>query len=223
MRQWRIILAGTGAVLMAGGVTAALLAGGQHGFRPPSLPVTSPKVAPAVLPQAPPQAAPQAAALARSVPVRVAIPAIGVDAPVVPEGTDSTGALETPPLTEQNVTGWWDGGYTPGQDGPAVIVGHVDSAAAGPLVFWHLGELQPGDTVETTLADGATVWFTVTSLQDVSKTTFPTQAVYGPTTGPTLRLITCGGAFDYATGHYVDNLIVYASQQQHLPPPNIRP
>jgi LPXTG-site transpeptidase (sortase) family protein len=223
MRQWRIILAGTGAVLMVGGITAAVLAGSQNGYRPPSLPVTSPKVAPAVLPQAPPSAPPPAATVARSVPVRVSIPAIGVDAPVIPEGTDSTGALETPPLTEQNVTGWWDGGYTPGQDGPAVIVGHVDSAAAGPLVFWHLGELKPGDTVATTLADGDTVWFTVTALQDVSKTAFPTQAVYGPTTGPTLRLITCGGAFDYATGHYVDNLIVYASQQQHLPAPNIRP
>ncbi|MBO0839195.1 MAG: class F sortase [Actinobacteria bacterium] len=204
--------------LIAGGITAAALLAGHSGYRPPSLAATTPKVAPAATPQAPPGVA----AIARSAPVRVTIPAIGVKAQVIPEGTDSAGALQTPPLTARNVTGWWDGGYAPGQDGPAVIVGHVDSAAAGPLVFWQLRDLKPGDRVETTLADGATVWFTVTALQQVSKTNFPTRAVYGHTPGPTLRLITCAGAFDSATGHYADNLIVFASERP-APPPAARP
>ena len=106
--------------------------------------------------------------------------------------------------------GWWDGGSAPGQDGPAVLAGHIDSAAAGPLVFWNLHKLVAGDSVETVLANGNTVLFKVTALQEVSKNAFPTQQVYGPTSGPALRLITCGGSFDSASGHYQDNLIVYA-------------
>ena len=120
-----------------------------------------------------------------------------------------TGALETPPLNEKNVTGWWAGGSAPGQDGPAVIVGHVDSAAAGPLVFWHLHELKPGDVIET---EPGNLKFSVTGLQEVTKQRFPTQAVYGPTPGPQLRLITCGGAFDSGNGQYADNIIVYAAE-----------
>lgn len=194
---------GAGAVLLAGGVTAVLLAPRSH--QPPSLPV----VAPDVVPVASPQPSPGVTAVPRAQPVRVIIPAIGVNAPVIPEGTDSAGALETPPLTEKNVTGWWDGGPAPGQDGPAVIVGHVDSAAAGPLVFWHLGELKPGDVIQT---EPGNLMFTVTSLQEVTKSNFPTNAVYGQTPGPQLRLITCGGAFDSAAGVYVDNVIVYAAE-----------
>jgi sortase (surface protein transpeptidase) len=203
MRQWRIILAG-GVVVLVGGGTVALLAPRSH--QPPSLP----HVASSVAPPAPAQAAsPAAAAVPRTVPVRVIIPAIGVNASVIPEGTDSSGALEVPPLSAANVTGWWDGGSAPGQNGPAVVVGHVDSAAAGPLVFWHLGELKPGDVIET---EPGSLQFTVTALQEVGKNAFPTQQVYGPTPGPQLRLITCGGAFDPGTGHYVDNIIVYATE-----------
>jgi LPXTG-site transpeptidase (sortase) family protein len=149
-----------------------------------------------------------AAPVARHAPVRVVIPAIGVNAPVTPEGTDATGVLELPPLTEQNIAGWWDGGAAPGQDGPAVIAGHVDNTA-GPLVFWRLRQIKPGDIAET---EPGNLRFEVTKVTQVSKTTFPTDEVYGPTPDPELRLISCGGAFDRATGHYLSNVIVYATE-----------
>jgi sortase (surface protein transpeptidase) len=203
MKRWRIILIVAGAVLLAGGASAFLLAPRSH--QPPSfLPV-----APNIVPVASPLASPAVTTVPRVQPVRVIIPAIGTNASVIPEGTDSTGALETPPLNERNVTGWWAGGSAPGQDGPAVIVGHVDSAASGPLVFWHLSELKHGDVIET---EPGNLRFTVTGLQEVTKYQFPTQAVYGPTPGPQLRLITCGGAFDSGSGQYVDNIIVYATE-----------
>jgi sortase (surface protein transpeptidase) len=138
----------------------------------------------------------------------VVIPAIGVNAAVTPEGTDPSGALEMPALSSQNLAAWWDGGAAPGQDGPAVIAGHVDNAS-GPLVFWNLRLLKPGDRVET---EPGNLIFTVTSVTQVSKDAFPTAQVYGPVKDPQLRLITCGGDFDQATGHYLDNVIVYARE-----------
>jgi sortase (surface protein transpeptidase) len=200
------VLLAAGVVLLVAGVAVAVLA--PHSHKPPSLPVTAPSAAP-LMPKREALPAEGISAYPRIVPTNVIIPAIGVSATVIPEGLDSTGALETPPLSEQNVTGWWDGGAAPGQDGPAVIVGHVDSAAAGPLVFWNLDKMVAGESIEV---EPGNLWFTVTGTQEVGKTAFPTQAVYGPTAGPTLRLITCGGAFDSATGHYVDNFIVYATQ-----------
>jgi sortase (surface protein transpeptidase) len=138
----------------------------------------------------------------------VVIPAIGVDAAVTPEGTDPSGALEMPSLSARNLAAWWDGGAAPGQDGPAVIAGHVDNAS-GPLVFWNLRLLKPGDRVET---EPGNLVFTVTSVTQVGKDAFPTAQVYGPVKDPQLRLITCGGSFDQATGHYLDNVIVYARE-----------
>jgi sortase (surface protein transpeptidase) len=207
-RDGRTYLA-AGIVLAVAGVTFALLA--PRSQTPPSLPRTAPSTAPPAWLTAPPKAP---AAISRSVPVKLSIPAISVsDATVVPEGT-TDGALDVPPLSGPAAydVGWWDGGNTPGQDGPAVLVSHVNSAAMGNLTFANLDEMKAGEEAEVALADGATVWFTVTGTQEVSKTAFPTQAVYGPTPGPTLRLITCGGAFDSATGHYVDNLIVYLTE-----------
>ena len=149
-----------------------------------------------------------AAPIARTVPVRVIIPALDVNASVMPEGTDAAGDLEMPPLTAQNLAAWWDGGVAPGQDGPAVIAGHVDNAS-GPLVFWNLRLLRPGDVVET---EPGNLRFTVTAVTQVSKAGFPSASVYGPTKDPELRLVTCGGTFDYATGHYLSNVIVYARE-----------
>lgn len=193
-----VLLTGAGAVLLWHGL-------GAGGTVPPSL--AAPPAA-----SAPARAASPAAslpAIPRVIPQRLVIPAIGVDAAIVPEGTDSTGALEVPPLTARNLAGWWDGGAAPGQDGPAVIDGHVDSAQAGPLVFWNLRLLKPGDTVTV---EPAGVTFAVTAVAQVTKTSFPTSAVYGPTSRPELRLVTCGGTFDAATGHYLSNLIVYATE-----------
>jgi hypothetical protein len=208
-RDWRVYLA-AGVVLAVAGGAFALLAPRPH--QPPSLPRTAPSAAPsasALL--VPPKVA---AAIPRSIPVEIEIPSINVDAKIIPVGTDSSGALETPPLSgpQSYDAAWWDGGATPGQDGPSIIVGHIDSAAEGPLVFWNLHELVPGQAVEVTLADGAQVWFNVVGSQQVSKTDFPTQQVYGPTPWPTLRLITCTGDFDPQTGHYDDNLIVYLDE-----------
>jgi sortase (surface protein transpeptidase) len=194
-----------------GACAAAAIAGGalvvtMRPYVPPSLP--APPAAAASSQKAGP-AAPSARAVPRTVPTRVIIPAIGVNAAITPEGTGSSGALNMPPLTAGNLAAWWDGGAAPGQDGPAVIAGHVDSAQAGPLVFWNLRLLKPGDTVKV---EPAGVTFTVTSVTQFTKSAFPTTKVYGPAPGPELRLITCGGTFDYATGHYLSNVIVYARE-----------
>jgi LPXTG-site transpeptidase (sortase) family protein len=209
MSRRRAILLATSVVVLVIGAMIAVLAPRDH--KPPSLPVAAPSAVPSASALTPPKVA---AAISRSTPVRVVIPSIGVNAPIIPEGVDSSGALEVPPLTgpQSYDAGWWDGGAAPGQDGPAVIVGHINSAAMGNLVFANLDEMKAGEAVEVELADGADVWFSVVGTQEVSKTAFPTQAVYGQTPWPTLRLITCGGAFDSATGHYVDNFIVYANE-----------
>ena len=115
--------------------------------------------------------------------------------------------LEVP--TDYGDTGWWSGGSRPGETGPAVIVGHVDSQT-GPAVFYRLGELRKGDKVVVVRRDGSRARFTVQGSERFPKDEFPTARVYSRTDGPTLRLITCGGAFDSSTGHYVDNTIVYA-------------
>ncbi len=142
-------------------------------------------------------------------PVRVYVDAIGVDAPIIALGLDGSGALEVPDGVDE--TGWWTGGPEPGEQGPAVIAGHVDSTR-GPAVFYRLGELQPGDVVSVVRTDGTRVDFTVQRIEQHAKAEFPTESVYAPTTGAELRLVTCGGAFDRSSGHYVDNVIVFAER-----------
>jgi sortase (surface protein transpeptidase) len=139
--------------------------------------------------------------------VRISIPAIGVDAPVVSLGLNSDGTLQVP--SSFSVAGWWSGGPFPGQPGPAVIVGHVASVA-GPGVFYRLGQLVPGDLITVSQPSGSSVIFTVVRSVEVSKSNFPTQLVYGPIADAGLRLITCTGTFDSSTGHFDDNLIVFA-------------
>jgi sortase (surface protein transpeptidase) len=142
-----------------------------------------------------------------AVPVRVEVPSIGVDAPVIKLGLNPDRSLEVP--TDYGDTGWWTGGPRPGEPGPAVIVGHVDSKS-GPAVFYRLNELQRGDEIVVVGHDGSRVKFTVEGSERYPKDEFPTARVYGHTDRPTLRLITCGGDFDSSTGHYVDNTVVYA-------------
>ena len=142
-----------------------------------------------------------------AIPVRVEIPSIGVRAPIIRLGLNPDRTLEVP--TDYGDTGWWSGGSRPGETGPAVIVGHVDSQT-GPAVFYRLSELRKGDEVVVVRRDGSRARFTVQGSERYPKDEFPTARVYGRTDGPTLRLITCGGAFDSSTGHYVDNTIVYA-------------
>jgi LPXTG-site transpeptidase (sortase) family protein len=140
-------------------------------------------------------------------PERIAVPSVGIDAPIVNLARNPDGTMQVP--SDFDVAGWYDLGPAPGEPGPAVIVGHVDSYR-GPAVFWHLSELRAGDLVEVTSAHG-TETFEVVRVHSVAKDAFPTTEVFGPTQARELWLITCGGSFDYSTGHYLDNTVVLAS------------
>jgi sortase (surface protein transpeptidase) len=134
------------------------------------------------------------------------VKAIGIDTPLESLHLGSDGALVPP--KEYGRAGWYSGGTAPGDVGPAVIAGHVDSKS-GPAVFYRLRELTVGDRIEV-VRGGAVVRFTVVRVAWYPKTTFPTGEVYGPTPDRQLRLITCGGVFDHRLRSYRDNLVVYA-------------
>ena len=140
-------------------------------------------------------------------PIRILIPAIGVSAPIIPVGLNADRTLQVPDSFSE--AGWFRRGPEPGEPGPAVIVGHVDSVN-GPGVFYHLRALQNGDLIKVDLKNGWTVRYLVSSHVAAPKNDFPTKLVYGRTDKPTVRLITCDGQFDASTGHYVDNYIVFA-------------
>ena len=140
-------------------------------------------------------------------PVGVRIPAIGVDADIVPLGLLPDGSIDVPSDFDQ--TGWWVDGPEPGEPGPAVILGHVDSRR-GPAVFFDVGNLEPGDVVNVDRADGTVASFVVDRVEQHPKNDFPTDAVYGPTPDPVLRLVTCGGVFNRDRRSYEDNIIVFA-------------
>jgi hypothetical protein len=141
-------------------------------------------------------------------PARVRIPSLDVDAAVVDLGLNPDRTLEVPGDVE--TTGWWAGGTRPGAAGPTVVVGHVDSET-GPAVFYRLRDVEHGDRVEVVGVDGTVVPYRVDDLETHPKDAFPTASVYGPTSGPTLRLVTCGGEFDDDRQHYRDNTIAYAT------------
>jgi sortase (surface protein transpeptidase) len=140
-------------------------------------------------------------------PVRIEIPAIGVSSALVRLGLNPDGTMQVP--DDYGVAGWFTGGPAPGDTGPAVIAGHVDSKS-GPAIFFHLGALRHGDAIDVIRADGTTARFVADSVVRYPKRAFPTQAVFGPVPDPVLRLITCGGRFDRANRSYVDNVIVTA-------------
>lgn len=147
--------------------------------------------------------------LARSVPVRLQIPDIGVDTPVMALGLATDGTVEVPPIEKNSPAGWYQGSPTPGQIGPSVILGHVTVGKYGDGVFLKLSQLRPGAKVVVRLQDGASAVFTVDSVRTVAKSQFPTQAVYGNVDRPELRLITCGGP--HTGDGYLDNVLVFAS------------
>lgn len=204
--RWALLTA-LAAALCVAGLAVAVSALTRHGSSPPGAAMQVPTTVKTSVPKLTSDG--RAPALSRSQPLRLRIPAIGVNAPVVEVGLDSDGTVQVPPLDRRNLLGWYKYGPTPGQRGASVILGHVDSVT-GASVFFHLKDLHKGDMVYVTLADGKTAAFAVDGLQNTPKTTFPTGAVYGKLSYPGLRLITCGGAFDQATGHYLDNIIVYA-------------
>jgi sortase (surface protein transpeptidase) len=185
---------------------------------PPTIPTT---------PIAPPPTIPIEEALADVVasappphrPERVYIGSIGVDATIIDLGLNPDRTLEVP--EDIRLTGWWTGRSVPGEEGPSIVVGHVDSAAAGPGVFWRLRELDIGDVIHIERSDGSISEFRVIETELVLKDEFPTEKVYGSTEGSQLRLITCGGSFDQSARSYLGNVIVYAEHvgTTQLPPP----
>ncbi|MFJ8007948.1 class F sortase [Streptomyces fagopyri] len=161
------------------------------------------------------QSANAARALRRSVPVRLRVPAIGVDTPLIRLGLTPGGGVEVPPVTAHDRAGWYRFSPTPGQTGPAVILGHVTVGAYGDGVFRHLARLRRGDRIEARLENRTTAVFTVDSVRTVAKAEFPADAVYGDVDRPELRLITCGGP---RTGDgYLDNVIVFATLSSASP------
>jgi sortase (surface protein transpeptidase) len=140
-------------------------------------------------------------------PVSLTIPAIGVKAPIINLGLNRNGTLQVPSTT--TVVGWYTGSPRPGATGSAIIAGHVDSRT-GPGVFFWLRKMRPGERIYVRRADGTLAVFTVTVVHLYAKSDFPTTTVYGPVPDAELRLITCGGTFDYTTRHYLSNVVVYA-------------
>jgi sortase (surface protein transpeptidase) len=142
-------------------------------------------------------------------PVFLTIPAIDVHTRLIRLGLTAGGTLQVPAST--SVAGWYTGSPRPGQVGPAIIVGHIDSFQ-GPGVFFRLRLLRPGDRIYVRRAGGKLAVFRVYTEHMYAKDSFPTRRVYGPVPDPELRLITCGGVFDPAAGSYLSNVVVYASQ-----------
>lgn len=150
------------------------------------------------------------AALEPSTPVALAIPAIGVRSELGEVGLTADGALDVPTGEAYDLAAWFSGSPTPGQQGPAVIEGHLDRPDGSPSVFYRLGELGPGSRAEVLRADGRTAVFQVTEVARYDKAAFPTADVYGDLDHAGLRLLTCGGPQD-ADGEYRDNVVVYAT------------
>lgn len=143
-------------------------------------------------------------------PVRLRVEAIDVDAPTTELGLAADGAMEVPRGRDYDLPGWYVHGPRPGELGPAVLGGHVDSRS-GPSVFHQLGALEAGDEIEVGYDDGTVARFTVERSARYPKDDFPFDEVFGDTAAPALRLITCGGAFDHGSRSYDDNIVVYAT------------
>ncbi|MFF8941697.1 class F sortase [Streptomyces sp. NPDC014864] len=147
--------------------------------------------------------------LPRSVPTRLSIPSIGVNAPFTKLNIGASGQLQAPPPNNTNLVGWFEGGVSPGERGAAIVVGHLDTKI-GRAVFADLDTLQHGSLVKITRADGVTARFKVDSVQSFSKAAFPDDKVYADTPTPELRLITCGGVYNRTARDYMDNVVVFA-------------
>jgi len=206
IRRPAAIAFAAGLVVIVGGTAGLLLT--RHPT--PALRPVAAGVAALPVPTGPIVAPPQSAEPAPvASPVSLTIPLIGVKTNLITLGLASGGEMQVPSST--TVAGWYTGSPRPGAIGSAIIVGHVDSVS-GHGVFFRLPKLKNGDDVFVKRADGTTAEFRVTEIQTYPKDHFPTDTVYGPTPDAQLRLITCGGAFDAATRHYLSNIVVYATQ-----------
>ena len=215
-RRGRLYATAAAVALAVGGViaVAAGLAAQQAAPRPQATahPTVAAQGDPAPT-HAPSPASPasRGPVLGRSLPVHLDIPAIGVHSALLQLGLNADGTVQVPPLSKDSQAGWYKYSPTPGQLGPAVVLGHIDSAKYGPGVFFRLGALRPGNTVTVTRRDGTVALFRVDRVAEYSKARFPTLDVYGNTDHAALRLITCGGKFNSSARSYQDNVIAYAS------------
>ncbi|MFF0145459.1 LPXTG-site transpeptidase (sortase) family protein [Amycolatopsis sulphurea] len=158
-----------------------------------------------------PEAAPAAAAsLVKSEPVSIDVPSIDAHSSLVPLGLNEDKTVQVPPVDQPLQAGWYRFGPTPGEAGPAVVLGHIDGNHQKGI-FWRLHEMKKGDQVVVGRKDGSKATFTVTKVDQIAKKTFPTEAVYGNTSDAQIRLITCGGTFDPEKHSYLDNIIVYGT------------
>ncbi|MFD9411486.1 class F sortase [Streptomyces sp. NPDC059989] len=195
-------------LLLATALLSAALTGCGAAATTGAPPAAGSAAPPAVTPTAAPAAPASAAPLPASVPVRVRIPAAGVDAsPLLTLGLAADGTVEVPSVADGDKIGWYDKGVTPGETGPAVLIGHFDTAR-GPAVLKDVSRVRTGDEITVSRADGSTAVFRVRELEQVDKKRFPTDKVYGDTARPELRVITCGGQI--TDGHRPDNIILYA-------------
>jgi|SRR5579862_1293180 len=153
-------------------------------------------------------------AVARSAPIMLSVPAIGVSVSLSTLGLNPTGTVQVP--TNDQQPGWYELGPSPGEKGSAVILGHVDTYE-GPAIFFRLRTLQVGDDVVVSLADGVVTTFKVDAVAMYLKTQFPAQQVYGTHGNIALQLVTCGGTFDSQTGHYLSNVVVYTTLVTTMP------
>jgi sortase (surface protein transpeptidase) len=199
-----------GLLLLAAASLTVSLVGSMVGCGAPARTASPPSPATERQLAAPPPDRPaEVAAMPRSEPASVDIPKIGARSTLVPLGVNVDNTVQVPPITQPLQAGWYSYSPTPGELGPAVILGHVDGNKQKGI-FYRLKEMAPGDKVAVTRKDGSTANFVVTKVDQVPKDTFPTPSVYDDTPDPELRLITCGGAFDHQAHNYLDNIIVYA-------------
>ncbi|WP_406371625.1 class F sortase [Streptomyces sp. NBC_00647] len=189
-------------------VTVVALCSGAWLLRSGAEPHPPPQPSPAQAATAGDGARSVAPAMPHSPPDRIRIPAIGVDAPLMGLGLTPQGSLNVPPAEKKNLAGWYEAGTTPGERGTAVVAGHVDNAD-GPAVFYDLGALRKGGTVEVDRLDGSTALFTVDAVEVYDSRAFPDAKVYGAARRPELRVITCGGGYSETTG-YQGNVVVFA-------------
>ena len=190
-----------GVLLVVGGTAAVLVAVGaqRHAPQPPASATGATGPAASDL------------SVQRSLPVSIEIPAIGVTSKLQHLGLNSDGTIQVPSLNATpGQAAWYKYSAAPGQVGVSVIEGHVDTHS-GPGVFFRLGALRPGDQVNVRLADGTVAVFRITGVRRYLKSKFPAKAIYAATRYAALRLITCGGDFDSATGHYLSSTVVFAS------------
>ncbi len=206
-RTWGVVAAVL-AVLGGAVVVAAVLL--PTSTPPPPQPAAVASAAATPGPPAPSSTPPTGPVLARSLPVALDVPAIGAHSSLLQLGVNPDRTVQVPPLEKDSKAGWFTYSPTPGELGPAVLLGHVDSAQWGPGVFYRLGSLKPGDTADVTRADGTVARFVVDRVESYPKDTFPSLQVYGNTPDAELRLITCGGIFDSATRNYENNIVAYA-------------